>query len=109
MIAIVSSDSNNASASDNGQNETETVLIPTVATPAIHPPPSGHIVKKQSIQITCATAGATIYYTLNGTTPTTSSIRYTGYFLITNSTTVKAAAFKTSYNPSGVAMAVYTK
>lgn len=44
------------------------------------------------ITLSCATSGATIYYTTNGATPTTSSTKYTGAFRISDYTTIKAIA-----------------
>jgi hypothetical protein len=79
-----------------------------VATPLIHPS-GGTFTKTASVQLTCDTAGATIYYTLDGTDPTTSSTRYTTYFTIANSATVKAKAFASGYSPSAIATAVFTK
>ena len=56
------------------------------------------------ISITCATEGATIYYTKDGTTPTTSSTEYTGAFKHTeDSLTVKAIAVKDGWKNSTVA------
>lgn len=46
------------------------------------------------VTITTATEGATIYYTTNGDTPTTSSKRYNGSFKVHESLTVKAVAVK---------------
>lgn len=48
----------------------------------------------QNITMTCATEGATIYYTLDGTNPTTASSIYTEPVLINKTTIIKAFAYK---------------
>ncbi|WP_338449824.1 chitobiase/beta-hexosaminidase C-terminal domain-containing protein [Niallia oryzisoli] len=52
---------------------------------------------------------ATIYYTLDGSEPTTSSSLYTGPLTLTDTTTVKAFARDTAGNESAVQTATYTK
>ena len=81
---------------------------PTVAKPTINPG-GGSFLTSQEVSISCTTEGATIYYTLNGNDPTTSSTQYTAPFTLTATTTVKAFAVKTGYNPSGIAIAEFTK
>lgn len=61
-----------------------------------------------TISITCSVAPAKIYYTLDGSTPTVLSALYTGPFVITSTTTVKAIALLQNYAPSNVVKKVYT-
>ena len=60
-----------------------------------------------NVEIT-AEEGASIYYTLDGTDPTTASTQYTAAITLTETTTVKAIAAKGG-NVSSVASATYTK
>ena len=82
------------------------VVIETVATPKL--PRSGEFSGSKTITITCATKGADIYYTTDGTTPSAASTLYTGSFSITATTTVKAIAIKSGMNDSEIASATYT-
>ena len=61
-----------------------------------------------TVTITTATSGATIYYTTNGTTPTTSSPVYTGPFTLGKGVwTVRALAVKSGSVDSSVGSKVY--
>ena len=62
----------------------------------------------QSISIATSTAGATIRYTKDGTTPTETSSLYSTPVAISSTTTLKARAWKAGYTPSAVAAAIYT-
>ncbi len=78
-----------------------------VAKPVIAPE-SGAYLADQMVQISCATSGATVRYTLDGTDPSASSAVYTAQFPISEATTVKAVAFKEGMKPSEIARADYT-
>jgi len=82
-------------------------ITPKVATPTISPS-AGSYNGSVAVSITTATSGATIYYTTDGSTPTTSSSLYTGLFALTNSATIKALAVKASFLDSDVASITYT-
>jgi hypothetical protein len=49
-----------------------------------------------------------VFYTLDGSTPTTASFEYTAPLTLTNSATLSAKAFVTGMNPSTVAVAEFT-
>jgi hypothetical protein len=55
------------------------------------------------------TTGATIYYTTDGSTPTSSSTVYTAPFTLTQSATVNAIAIASGQGTSGVASATFVK
>ena len=79
----------------------------TVATPSFSVA-EGTYTSAQTVAISCATSGATIYYTTDGNTPTTSSSVYSSALTISETTTVKAMAVKEGMNNSAVASATYT-
>jgi N-acetyl-beta-hexosaminidase len=78
-----------------------------VATPKFKPEP-GFFETSVRVRITCATSSATIYYTLDGSDPTTVSTKYTGAIPLSETTTVKARAYSGPH-PSEIATATYTK
>ena len=81
--------------------------LPSVATPAFAPA-SCNFYPSTNVTLSCATEGATIRYTLDGTTPTATSTLYSAPIAISATTTVKARAYATDMSPSAVASATYT-
>ena len=80
---------------------------PTCATPTFSPA-AGTYSSAQDVTISCGTSGATIYYTTDGSTPTTSDAVYSTSINVSASTTIKAIAVKEGNNNSAVATAIYT-
>ncbi len=82
--------------------------VVTVATPTFSPA-GGTYSSAQSVTISDSTSGATIYYTTNGTTPTTSSTVYSSAIAVSSGTvTIEAMAAKSGDTNSSVASAAYT-
>jgi hypothetical protein len=84
-----------------------TISTPTAATPTVSPA-AGSYTSAQTVTLADTTAGAVIYYTTNGTTPSTASSKYTAPFSVTATTTVKALATATGYTNSAVVSATFT-
>jgi len=78
----------------------------SAATPVITPP-SGTFTAAQSVTITDATAGASIHYTTDGSTPTASSPVFLAVISFSSLTTVQAMAIEPNYANSAVATATF--
>ena len=83
------------------------IITGTVADPIMNPA-GGNYNTPQSVTITCATAGAQIRYTTNGTEPTANSMLYSTPLAISTTTTLNAKAFKTDWIPSATNTQIYT-
>ena len=84
-----------------------TLNLPAASTPVISPT-GGTFTSVQSVTITDSTAGSTIYYTTDGTTPTTSSAVYSGAISVSKSQSIKAIATATGFSTSAVATGSFT-
>lgn len=81
--------------------------VTTVSQPAIEPA-GGEITADTEISISCATEGASIYYTIDGTDPTAESTLYEAPFTLAAEATVKAIAVKDGLENSSIASAEFT-
>ncbi len=81
--------------------------MPQAARPAFSPA-GGSYASSKSVSISDTTPGATIYYTTDGTTPTTSSTIYSGPITVSSSKTLRAIAAARGYSVSQIASASYT-
>lgn len=70
--------------------------------------PEGSYGAAQSLILSSATPGATIYYTTDGSEPTTSSVKYESPLTVSSSQTIKAVAVFSDWQPSLVTVSNYT-
>ena len=78
----------------------------TAAMPTFSPVP-GTFTMGQSVALADTTTGATIYYTMDGTTPTTGSKTYSSAIRFTADTMIEAIAVASGYTTSGAAQGAY--
>jgi lysophospholipase L1-like esterase len=115
-IVVSSSVTINALAAASGYQDSPVVsgtyqiqpIVPVTATPVFSPASGTTFSTTLSVSITDATPGATIYYTTDGSTPTTGSTAYTTAFTISATTTVRAIAVANGYTQSAQGSATYT-
>ena len=80
--------------------------LEAVAAPTFNPA-SGTVEEGTEVTISCATEGASIYYTLDNSTPSAESTLYTAPIVITEATSIRAIAIKEGMANSAVANASY--
>lgn len=84
----------------------EVTPTPTALQPTINPAGGTHQ-DSVTVTIVSATAGAKVHYSTDGSEPTTSSAGYGDPIVLTNSTTIKARAFKEGFKASPVTSATF--
>ena len=89
--------------------ETSGSTEPVVSVPTFSVPECTFYSSSLDVELSCATDGATIHYTIDETTPSETSPTYSGAIAINKTTTIKAIAVKDGLTDSEVATATYTK
>jgi subtilase family serine protease len=107
MVAANQAGNANYSAASQVTQSIVVNVIGVAATPTFSPL-AGTYTAAQTVTISDATSGATIYYTTNGSTPTTSSTVYSGAITVSSTESLEAIATATGYTISAVATAAYT-
>ena len=121
LIAAIPSNNWSFTAwSDGITNASRTVVIPptnitytaqftrqAVATPILAPA-GGTFTNSVLVSLSCATTGATLTYTKDGSTPTTNSTVYSGPITLNTSATVQVLGVKSGLNPSTIAAGSFT-
>ena len=112
-ITVASSETINAIATASGFSPSNVATaafvitaLPAAATPVIAPA-TGSFTSAQTVSITDTTAGATIFYALNGPA-STASTQYTGPFVVSSTTTVNAIATAPSFATSSTGTSIIT-
>lgn len=80
--------------------------IPALAPPVLTPS-GGTYFSSVNASLAAPDTNASVYYTLDGTLPTTNSLLYTGPFMLTNTATLSANAFEAGYSQSVAASALF--
>ncbi len=112
QLTVGGSESIIAYATETGYQEVGDVYETYIINLPIAPAPqfslaAGYYAGTQTVTITDAVAGASIYYTTNGQPPTLSSTLYSGPITVSSSETLTAAVITAGYNPSPVTTAQY--
>jgi alpha-tubulin suppressor-like RCC1 family protein len=71
-------------------------------------PGAGNYTTPQNVTISCATAGAVIRYTTDGSDPTAASTQYTAPVAVASGFTLRAKAFKATWTDSDTETGLYT-
>ena len=79
------------------------------ASPSFNPVSGSVVALNSTVAITCATSGAKVYYTTDGSNPTEESTEYTAPLTVTGDMTIKAIAVNSpAYLNSDIVSASYT-
>lgn len=117
VITISAATTLKAIAVKSGMNDSEiltesyTINLPVQPAQVVRPvatPAGGNYTSAQSVTLATTTPDAAIFYTINGSNPTTGSSFYSSAISINSTTTLKAVAVKTGMADSEILTETYT-
>lgn len=93
---------------EEAQSTLQVAVTPNTGSAPFIMPPGGTVIDSVNVKLLTITSGASIFYTLDGTTPDATSTPFTGPFILTQDTTVKAIAIRAGFTDSAVTTAIFT-
>lgn len=100
--------SGNLYFADTGNGVIRKITFPPPAAAPTFTPAAGAYTGVQSVTLSSSTPNATLYYTTDGSTPDTTSTKYTGAITVGQSETITAIAVASGFAESAVSTAKYT-
>jgi uncharacterized membrane protein len=100
-----------AGSTSSSAAEANFIVIPSSTQPPAAPvifPNGGTFTTCPAVTLTTPTAGASIFYTLDGSAPTMNSAAYSAAIQLTTSAVVRAAAFLSATSASSISQASFT-
>jgi len=94
--------------SDLNPSDVESAVFTLVVATPVFNMPEGLVSYGTGIAISCVTSGAQIYYTVDGTVPTTNSPLYSTPVVLGSRAILQARAYRAEWMPSDVQAASYT-
>lgn len=91
-----------------GMDDSYVAFYATASASPTASPNSGTYNNQVKVNLTSKTAGAAIYYTMDGTVPTTTSNLYAGPITVNENVSIKAISIKDALNHSDIAEFSYT-
>ena len=107
-LALAGADKDNYTLSSGSYTANGNIVNAGTVLAPISDLATGEVTPGASVTLSCETSGAAIYYTTDGSTPSTGSTLYTGALTINDPVTIKAIAVKTGMNDSAVMSVDYT-
>lgn len=104
---VTAINTNNLESAMSAPASATPIVPPQAAAPLISPNGGTNLTNPVTVTIACATPGATIYYTLDGTAPNIGSFIYLNPLTLPGTIMVQAQAMAASLGPSAISSATF--